>query len=61
MSVLDVAGARPNDVHGLPDGGCDDVRKSSNSFARRWRVFSSEVEKLKLFYFDLALKLTLYT
>ena len=34
---------------------------SSNSFALRWRIFSSEVEKLKWFSFDLALKLALYT
>ena len=47
--------ACPNDIHGLPVGGCD-VRNSSNSFALRWRVFSSEVAKLKLFCFDLALK-----
>ena len=44
----------------LPVGGCD-VRNSSNSFALRWRVFSSEVTKLKWFCFDLALKLALYT
>ena len=47
-------------IHGLPVGGCD-VRNSSNSFALRWRVFSSEVAKLKWFCFDLALKLALYT
>ena len=41
-------------------GGCD-VRNSSNSFALRWRVFCSEVAKLKWFCFDLALKLALYT
>ena len=52
--------ACPNDIHGLPVGGCD-VRNSSNSFALRWRVFSSEVAKLKWFCFDLALKLALYT
>ena len=34
---------------------------SSNSFALRWRVVSSEVAKLKWFCFDLALKLALYT
>ena len=49
-----------NDIHGLPVGGCD-VRNSSNSFALRWRVFSSELAKLKWFCFDLALKLALYT
>ena len=48
------------DIHGLPVGGCD-VRNTSNSFALRWRVFSAEVEKLKWFCFDLALKLALYT
>ena len=47
-------------IHGLPVGGCD-VRNSSNSFALRWRVFSSEMEKLKWFCFDLVLKLALYT
>ena len=52
--------ACPNDIHGLPVGGCD-VRNSSNYFALRWRVFSSEVAKLKWFCFDLALKLALYT
>ena len=52
--------ACPNDIHGLHVGGCD-VRNSSNSFALRWRVFSSEVAKLKWFCFDLALKLALYT
>ena len=30
-------------------------------FSLRWRVFSSEVAKLKWFCFDLALKLALYT
>ena len=44
----------------LPVGGCD-VRNSSNCFALRWRVFSSEVAKLKWFCFDQALKLALYT
>ena len=52
--------ACPNDIHGLPVGGCD-VRNSSNFFALRWRVFSSEVAKLKWFCFDLALKLALHT
>ena len=56
-SVLDVADTRRNDVHGLPVG----VRNSSNSFALRWWVFSFEVENLKWFCFDLALKLALYT
>ena len=46
-------------IHGLPVGGCG-VRNSSNSFALRWRVCSSEVEKLKWFCFYLALKLALY-
>ena len=45
-----------NDIHGLPVGGCD-VRNSSNSFALRWWVFSFDVEKLKWFCFDHALKL----
>ena len=36
----------PNDIHGRPVGGRD-VRNSSNSFALQWRVFSSEVGKLK--------------
>ena len=48
------------DIHGLPVGG-GDVRNSSNSFSLRWCVFSSEVEKLKWFCFDFALKLALYT
>ena len=52
--------ACPKDIHGFPVGCCD-VRNSSNSFALRWRVFSSEVAKLKWFCFDLALKLALYT
>ena len=60
MGVLNAADARPNDIHGLPVGGRD-VRTSSNSFALRWQVFSSEVEKLKWFSFDLALKLALCT
>ena len=60
MSVSKASDACPNDVHGLPVGGCD-VRNSSNSFALRWWVFSSEVAKLKWFCFDLALKLALYT
>ena len=60
MSVSKCFDACPNDIHGLPVGGCD-VRNSSNSFASRWRVFSSEVAKLKWFCFDLALKLALYT
>ena len=38
-----------------------DFLSSSNSFALRLWVFSSEVEKLKWFSFDLALKLALYT
>ena len=42
-----------------PVGGCD-VRNSSDSFALRWRVFSSEVAKLKWFCFDLALALYTY-
>ena len=37
------------------------VRNSSNSFALRWRVLSSEVAKLKWFCFDQALKLALNT
>ena len=56
-SVLE---ARPNHIHGLPVGGRD-VANSSNSFALRWWGFSSEVEKLKRFCFDFALKLALYT
>ena len=43
--MLNAADARLNDIQGLPVGGRD-VRYSSNSFALRWRVFSSEVEKL---------------
>ena len=58
MSVLNAADAHPNDIHGLPVGG-GDVRNSSNSFALRWRVFSSEVAKLKWLCFDHALKLAL--
>ena len=57
---LNASDACPNDIHGFPVGGCD-VRNSSNSFALRWRVFSSEVAKLKWFCFDLALKLALST
>ena len=57
---LNASDACPNDIHGIPVGSCD-VRNSSNSFALRWRVFSSEVAKLKWFCFDLALKLALYT
>ena len=57
-SVPNAADARPNDFHGLPVGG-GDVRNSSNSFALRWRAFSSEVEKLKWFCYDHALKLAL--
>ena len=57
-SVLNAAD--PNDIHGPPVGGRD-VRNNSNSFALRRRVFSSEVEKLKWFCFDLALKLALHT
>ena len=60
MSVLTASDASPNDIHGLPVGGRD-VTNSSNSFALRWRVFSSEVEKLKWFCFDLALKLAVHT
>ena len=64
MKVVDLfqnaSDACPNDALGLPVGGCD-VRNSSNSFALRWRVFSSEVAKLKWFCFDLALKLALNT
>ena len=59
-SVLNAADAHPNDIHGLPVGG-GEVRNSSNSFTLRWRVFSSEVAKLKWFYFVSALKLVLYT
>ena len=47
-------------IHGLPVG-CREVGNSSNSFALGWWVVSSEVEKLKWFCFDLALKLALYT
>ena len=57
---LNAFDASPNDIQGLPVGGCD-VRNSSNSFALRWRDFSSEVAKLKWFCFDLAMKLALYT
>ena len=60
LAFLNASDACPNDIHGLPVGGCD-VRNSSNSFALWWRVFSSEVTKLKWFCFDLALKLALYT
>ena len=60
MSVLNAANAHPNDIHRLPVGG-GEVRNSSNSFALRWRVFSSEVAKLKWFCFDRALKLALNT
>ena len=60
MSVLNAADARPNDIHGLSVSGLE-VRNSSNSFALRWRIFSSEVEKLKWFCFDFASKLALYT
>ena len=60
MSILNAADALPNDIHILPVGGSD-VRNSSYSFALRWRVFSSEVEKLKWFCFDVALKLAVYT
>ena len=59
-SILNAADARPNDIHGLTVGGRD-VRNSSNSLTLRWRVFSSDVEKLKWFSFDLALKLALTT
>ena len=58
MSILNASDAGSNDVHGLPVGDCD-VRNSSNSFPLRRRIFSSEVEKLKWFCFDLALKLGL--
>ena len=34
-------------IHGLPVGGRD-FRNSSNSFTSRWRVFSSEVEKVEV-------------
>ena len=57
---LNASDACPDVVHGLPVGGCV-VRNSSNSFTLQWRVLSSEVEKLKWFCFDLALKLALYT
>ena len=60
MSFSNTSDACPNDIHGLTVGGCD-VRNSSNSFALRWLVFSSEVAKLKRFCFDLALKIALYT
>ena len=50
---LNAPDACRNDIHGLPVGGCD-VRNSSNSFALRWRVFSSEV------LLDHASKLALY-
>ena len=58
--VLNASDARPNDIYGLPVGGRD-VRNSSYSYALRWRVLRSEVEKLKWFSFDLDLKLALYT
>ena len=57
---LNASDACPNDIHGHPVSGCD-VRNSSNSFTLRWRVFSSEVAKLKWFCFNQALKLALYT
>ena len=60
MSVSNASVACPNVIHGLSVGGFD-VRNSSYSFALRWRVFSSEVAKLKWFCFNLALKLALYT
>ena len=60
MSILNAADAHPIDIHGFPVGGRD-VRNSSNSFTLWWWVFSSEVEKLKWFCFDLVLKLALYT
>ena len=60
MSILNAADARPNDIHRLPASGCD-VGNSSNSFTLRWRVFSSEVEKLKWFCFDIALMFASYT
>ena len=59
-SILNTANACPNNIHGLPVGGRD-VRNSSYCFALRWWIFSSEVEALKQFCFDLALKLALYT
>ena len=60
MSVSNASDACPNDIHGHPVGDCD-VRNSSNFFALRWRVFSSEVATLKWFCFDLVLKLASYT
>ena len=47
-SDLNAADARPNDIQGLPVGSCD-VKNSSNSFALRWLVLSSGVEKLICF------------
>ena len=55
---LNTSDTFPNDIHGLPVGGCD-VRNSSNSFALLWRDCSSEVAKMKWFCFDHALKLAL--
>ena len=60
MSVLNTASACPNDIHKIPAGGCD-IRNISNYFALLWLVLSSEVEKLKWFFFDLTLQLALYT
>ena len=57
---LNASDACPNNIHGLPVSG-GDVRNSSISFTLRWQVFSSEVEKLKWFCFDLALQLAVYT
>ena len=58
--VQNATDARCNDIHGLLVGGRD-VRNSSNSFALQWWVFSSVVEKLKWFSFNLALMFALYT
>ena len=56
--VTDAADARPNDIHKLPVG-VRDVKSSSNCFALKWWVFSSDLEKFKWLCFDLALKLAL--
>ena len=53
-SILNAFNAHPNDIHELPVGS-GDIGNRSNSFDLRWRVFSSEMEKLKWFYFDHAL------
>ena len=58
LSVLNAADVRPKDIYRLPVSGRD-VRNSSNSLTLRWQIFNSEVEKLKWFSFDLALKLAL--